>query len=372
MDKKTKIIFAMQDFGVGGSESAVINQANILHERGFEVRILTVSKYPKDDLIGNLKIPPSGIVRFYASSIFDVAQIIKIANFLRGYKPDIVVSNLFFTNSLLKFVKLLYGDFDLFIREGNVIARRSKKSVLFDRFTSFMVKGFIANAEAVKRGMVEQLKIPEQKIRVIYNGINPDSFSAPRVSGEQKRTELGVAADSFLVLHVGSMISEQKGQQYLIEALAKIPTGENVTFLFAGEGGKKKFLLEYAKKLGVAHRVIFLGKRRDIKDLMYASDVFVFPSLWEGMPNALLESMAAGLPVIASYAGGIPEVIRDGESGILVESKDIEGIGRAILRLKKDPDFRKRLARYARQVVSEKRFAWDYHVDKLYDLLLIP
>jgi glycosyltransferase involved in cell wall biosynthesis len=130
----------------------------------------------------------------------------------------------------------------------------------------------------------------------------------------------------------------------LLEAAALVP---HAIFVLAGDGPERPALEAQARSLGIEGRVRFLGHRTDIPQLLAVSDLFVLPSLYEGLPLSVLEAMAAGKPVIATQIGGTSEVVTDGETGLLVKPRDSNALAAAIQRLLTDQDLANRLARSA-------------------------
>jgi glycosyltransferase involved in cell wall biosynthesis len=126
-----------------------------------------------------------------------------------------------------------------------------------------------------------------------------------------------------------------------------------VHFLVVGDGGSKPELEEHARRLGLERRIVFTGFRSDIPDLLSEAAISVLPSLSEGTSNTLLESMAAGIPVVATRVGGNPEVVEDGVSGLLVPPRDSAALAAAMARLLEDPDLALRLGRAGMRRVSE-------------------
>jgi glycosyltransferase involved in cell wall biosynthesis len=171
---------------------------------------------------------------------------------------------------------------------------------------------------------------------------------------------LGVGPEAFLVLTVGRL-TEQKGHRYL---LAAVPTVlecfPETCFRVVGEGPQWGALNHQAEELGVVDRVRFMGTRHDLQDLYLAADVFVLPSVSEGMPMVLLEAMGSGLPVIASGLGGIQAVVMDGENGLLVPPAEVESLALAINRLLADEVLRERLSRNGKVLIHE-----EYTVDRM-------
>lgn len=185
--------------------------------------------------------------------------------------------------------------------------------------------------------------------RVIYNGV-PKAPQVPAGERDRLRKEFGAATSDTVALSVGRF-HRQKGQRYLLEAAASL-AGErpDIKFVLAGGGDS----LEAMKKLaGVAKNVVFLGPRDDIPALMTAADIFVLPSLWEGLPYVLLEAAGRGLPIVASEVDGVVEVIRNGETGRLVPPGDSVALARAVAALVDDKDSAAKFAGKARALVED-------------------
>lgn len=174
-------------------------------------------------------------------------------------------------------------------------------------------------------------------LAVIPNGISPPPPAADRLSLTR---QWGIDAGQPLLVCVGRLAPE-KNQRLLIHALAHLPQGFAV---LVGDGAAKPGLVELAQALGVADRVIFAGVRRDARSIMAAADLVVVPSLREGFPLAVIEAMQSGTPLIASAVGGIQELIRDGETAVVVPADDAAALAAAVSRLLVDPMLASRIA----------------------------
>lgn len=155
-------------------------------------------------------------------------------------------------------------------------------------------------------------------------GVDIPKFRDVSVDIVEKRKELGVPKDAFLVLSVGEM-SVRKNQEVVIKAISKTKK-DDIYYVICGVGALEDYLKELAKKEGLEDRFILGGHRRDIQEICKMADVFVFPSLQEGLPVALMEAMASGLPVIASDIRGNVDLIEDGKGGFLVNPYDVDRI----------------------------------------------
>jgi len=201
----------------------------------------------------------------------------------------------------------------------------------------------VAVSNEVKKDMLSY-KIPEEKIRVIDNGIALERFEK-LVETKNMKNQLGFEEKIRIIGTIGSLVIE-KGHIYLLEAARQILDGvKDLKFLIIGDGPLRKQLEEKSERLGIKKDVIFMGQRKDIPELLMAMDIFVLPSIKEGLPVVLLEAMAAKRPVIATRVGAIPKVIENKDIGILVEPKDIKGLRDAIINLINDPGRMNLLAR---------------------------
>jgi glycosyltransferase involved in cell wall biosynthesis len=200
---------------------------------------------------------------------------------------------------------------------------------------------YIAISETVKRYGVSELKIPSEKIEVIYNAIDTQKFSSSAVDKRAKLKELGIPAGRKIVTTVGSC-EERKGHHYLIEAAEQITRKmTDVHFLFVGDtAADPEFVNLMREMLGakkLQDRISFTGTRTDIAEILSVTDIFVLPSLYEGLSIALLEAMASGLPVIATSVGSNPEVVANGINGFIVPPKDPQLLAHKIEGLLADP-----------------------------------
>jgi glycosyltransferase involved in cell wall biosynthesis len=152
---------------------------------------------------------------------------------------------------------------------------------------------------------------------------------------------------------VGRLDHWGKGHKELFTAMARIRERHPVHALIVGGGRRAAEMQQLAESLGLADAVHFLGPRRDVPDLLNAMDVFVLPSYSEGVSLALLEAMAAGLPVIATAVGGLPEVVTDGDNGLLIPPRDPDALAGALERLLADPAWARQLGAKARAHVRE-------------------
>jgi glycosyltransferase involved in cell wall biosynthesis len=187
---------------------------------------------------------------------------------------------------------------------------------------------------------------------VVVNGVDVAAIDAAR-SGDEVRRELGLPEGVPVIGLVGRLDHWGKGHKELFEAMATLKERHGLHALIVGGGRKIDEVRQVAASLGLAGVVTFLGPRRDVPDLLNAMDIFVLPSYSEGVSLALLEAMAAGKPVIATAVGGLPEVVTEGDNGLLIPPRDAEALAGALARLLTDPALAQRLGANARARVRE-------------------
>jgi glycosyltransferase involved in cell wall biosynthesis len=191
--------------------------------------------------------------------------------------------------------------------------------------------------------------VPEAKLKLIPYGIRLEELQVPESQAEAK-ARLGVTG--FCLGTVGRL-EEQKGHEYLLAAVAALaPEIPDLALLLVGDGRRREFLQQQARELGVQDRVRFLGTRRDLPMIYRALDLYVQPSLWEGLPLSLLMAMGAGLPVVATQVSGAREVIEEGVNGRLVPPGDSPALTAALGELHRQPDLRRRLGQHAHETVA--------------------
>jgi glycosyltransferase involved in cell wall biosynthesis len=197
--------------------------------------------------------------------------------------------------------------------------------------------GLIAVSPEVKESILATMPgVPAAKIAVIPNGVDTRRY-ARRTERDATRARLGLA-EGDQVVAVVAMFKEQKGHRYLIEAAAALaPAFPAARFLLIGEGELRGDLERRIAAAKLEATVRLLGLRPDVPELLAAADLFVLPSLWEGLPMALIEAMAAGLPVVATDVSGTRGVVIDGETGLLVPPGDTAALSRAIANLLDNP-----------------------------------
>jgi glycosyltransferase involved in cell wall biosynthesis len=228
---------------------------------------------------------------------------------------------------------------------GKTVALRLYAAL--DRFLLRRFPGIAAVSDPVRDSLLRS-GVPNDRIRLVQNGIDTESFSR----GQPVLKQLPQVQGKKVVGFIGRL-AQEKGLAYLMQAAESIVREDsNVAFVFAGDGPYRDSLCNLIKKLNLETHVVLLGKRSDMVDVYASIDVLVLPSLSEGVPMVVLEAMAAGKPVLATKVGGIPQVIQDEKTGLLVDPADASQLTIALKRLLASPHLREELGRRGRDRVS--------------------
>ncbi|MEP6911182.1 MAG: glycosyltransferase, partial [bacterium] len=221
---------------------------------------------------------------------------------------------------------------------------------LIDTWTARLTNAlYLPISQTVADSYLRQLGLPREQVRVMYSSIDRSSLACEEGGAEHLRQALGIPADAFIFLNVGRM-DLSKGQAHLLRAFARVAAADSRAHLvIVGDGFLRPELLRLAGELGVLERVCLPGQRGDIGAFLEMADVFVFPSLVEGLGLAPIEAMMMGLPCIASSIGALREVFDDGETGILVTPGSENQLTAAMLAFAADPVRCKALAAAARE-----------------------
>jgi len=302
----------------------------------------------------NVKTIPTPEIRSYR----DIGSINKLSSALRDIRPAIFHANLNWPLSCN------YGLIAAFLARVNIILATQHlfpgitwwRERLEQKLVSFIVDTYIAVSNDVARQMREIIT-PGDKVEVVHNGIIIENYEGGGngINTSEAFDSIKRGRDTSPVVLTVARLDKQKGHTYLLKAAADVP---GALFVFAGDGPERADLEKEAEELRLSDRVIFLGQRNDVRELLLGCDLFVLPSLFEGLPLSIMEAMAAGKPVIASDIGGVNELIRDGETGYLVPPGDTHALARRINTLISDPALARKMA-LAGKTLVEKEFSAD-------------
>jgi glycosyltransferase involved in cell wall biosynthesis len=369
-----KVFYLLDSLNVGGTETQAVELARRLNPASYEVTLGCLRA--RGPLLEKLQGSSVSVAEFYPKGGLDsprgIYQLLRLAVFLRRGKFAIVHTHDMWSN--------LMGVPAAYLARVPVIISSQRDLSHFDWYKgrrSWMRRiqnlsaVVLTNANAIRDGLIADDHFAPAKVRVVHNGVDLQSF--------RRRPELrsklfpGMEQNQLIVL-VGNMHSDVKGHPWLIAAApAIVREFPQARFVFAGDGEQRKDFEQQAVLLGLERHFLFLGRRSDIPDVLACCDIAVLPSRAEGLPNAVLEYLAAGLPTVASGVGGNVEIIRDGAAGLLVPPEDSDALAAALLRLLRDPELARKLAedghRFVQENFSFERLIAD--VDSLYTELLV-
>ncbi len=333
METSITILYLITSTNVGGTEKALLELIRRIDRKRFRVYVCSVKK--PGAFANAIAVEADG---FYSLMLSERGGFVAVGNFIiallrlikliRRLSPTILHCLLFRANMLGRFAGRI-ARVPIIISSIRVIEHQPVKQYI-DRLTASLTTHYLAVSEAVRDYTVRHVNIAPARIVTIYNGITCDREFRETPS---LRVMLNLAVDDVLLGVVGRF-HKQKGHIILIEALPIILRHAPTTHVVCcGDGEEKDRLKRATKNLGLEKHVHFLGVVADAYRILPQIDVVIVPSLWEGMPNVILEAMAAGRPVIASHIAGMDEVVVDGKTGLLFKPGDPQALAEAVLKL---------------------------------------
>lgn len=357
------ITCCITELDVGGAENAFARIAVGLHRRGWTVRVISLRDAgPLAKGIMDAGIP---VTALNCGGMADLRAVRRLANALRSAPSDVLLCFLNQANIYGRLARCVLRFTDRaaeprLLVSGVRVADRRASVVWPDRLTSRLCDHYIAVSPSVARLHAELCSISADRISTICNGVDllPDHDVVT-----------GHSSETFELLYVGRLVP-QKAPLDLLQAFSQLPAllRERCRLSFVGDGPLRESIQKTAAQYGISHLVHLHGRSDDVRLLMRRADLLVLPSLWEGLPNVVLESMAEGLPVLATEVDGIRDLIVPGETGWLVRPGDPASLSRAMEVAISDPDLRRTFAKNAQHVVTQK-FSWNLCVER-YDRLL--
>lgn len=321
-----KILYVFGSFGSGGTEHHFIDILKRLDKNRFSPAVFVISK--DDNFTDEITKTGTGLYMIGKKRGLGlpgghlVACFFSLIKLILKEKYDIVHTFFFWGHILgtiaarFSGVKIVFAN-----REDTGIWITHNFQIFMLRLINKFVNKIICIASFIAQIRKEKEGISDNKLLVIHNGI---AIEAPQNYEPYIRNEFGIPSNSFVICTIANMHHPVKGYPYLIEAAAilcaKIP---DIVFIFVGDGKLRKEFKSLACKTGFEKSIIFAGHRNDVKEILRESDLFSLFSLSEGLPISILEAMSEKKAILASRVGGVPEIVQDGKTGLLIESKDI-------------------------------------------------
>jgi glycosyltransferase involved in cell wall biosynthesis len=338
------MLVEMLSEGAGGGERFAAGLAAALSRAGHSVS-LCATRHATGDLVEHLERDGVDVRALERRGRYDVLRFRPLTSTLRSEPVDVLHAHQFGTNvwgSLLGCacrVPVTVAHEQTWSYEGDRLRR-----ILDGRLIGRLADAFVAVSRADADRMVGLEGVPPQKVHVIPNAVVP----RPTNGGGDLRAELGLAP-STPIIGVVAIHRPQKALHVLVDAFARVVAGGlDAHLVLAGRGPCHEDLRHQAAELGIDGRTHFLGLRQDLDVLLRAFDVCALSSDFEGTPLIALEAAAHGVPFVGTRVGGLPDAVRDGETGLLVPPRDPEALAAALTALLRDPERRARMGRQAR------------------------
>jgi len=339
----------------GGSEHQMVEIACRQKARGQEITVGCLSR--KGPLLDVLAQAGIGVSEFNPEGrlvgLAGIRQIIRLTAFLRRHRVDVFQSHDLYS-TLLGVPAAWLARVPVIISSRRDLAswwwytRRNRRIL---RHIQNFSSRIIANSQAVEDFLVREDGFDRRQIRVVRNGVDFKRFA--NATGDREKLFPNLEREDRLIAVVANMNVKSKGHSDLIAAGQEIcQEFPGAKFLCIGDGIERRELERTVEELRLRNHFLFLGRRDDVPNILACCDLFVLPSWAEGLPNSVLEAMAAGVPVVATRVGGIPEIIADGVGGLLVPAQDSRALAAAIAQLLRDPQRAQRFAEVAQERAS--------------------
>ncbi len=368
---KVRVLRIVSNLGIGGVQKRMVSLLPKLDKEKHEIIVCSFKSGELQNRLEQAGISVRIVPRRFK---FDPICIYRLFSIMKKESIDIVHTHCHKPNTTGRIAAKLAGVPVIIANEHNVDAWKSNWQLRLDKRLSAYSNRIIAVSEAVKNFYVENADIPADKFEVIYNGVDLDFWQKNIPSQKvivEKKIKLGLLENDKVIAAIGRL-HPQKGHEYLLRAARKIITRmKNLKILIVGDGPMRDSLESLSERLGIKENVVFTGKRNDIKDILYLSDISVISSIREGFSNVVLESMACGKPVVATDVGGNKEIIINGENGFIVSSGDEDALADRILTLAGNEELTKKMGLATKETVknfSLSRMA--YKTEKLYEELM--
>lgn len=367
-----KILQTIRQGQIGGGESHLLNVVENLDRTVFDPIVLSFTDGPMIDRLKEMNVPVEVIP---TTTPFDIRVWGKVKKFMQQHQIALVHahgtrsnSNIFWAANQLQIpiVYTIHGwsfhdDQPFWLRKGRIWGEQILTSNAAQNISVSQ-----ANQNAGKK------YLKNFQSEIVHYGIDQQKFNPQRTFTDH-RARLGIAAEATLVLFV-ARFTHQKQPQIALSAFAKAAAKDpSLTLWMVGDGELKAETLALAAQLEINDKVIFESFRTDIPDVLAAADIYILPSLWEGLPIGLLEAMAMGKAIVASAVDGTPEVLTNHQNGILIEVSQLEEqLANGILTLSSDPELAKIYGQKANETVTQLFSApvMTRHIEQIYHRLL--
>lgn len=318
-----RVLFFITGLGMGGAEKVVCELADRLYERGIQVHII----YFVGDIIKR-PMHPIGITKVpFTKDYKNFFSLVKLLQFIRDFKPDVIHAHMFHANILARLVKLFNKNMKVICSSHSNFEGGKLRMNLY-RWTENLCDYHTNVTDNAAQALMQSKAVKNKKIITIYNGIDSKKYNYSHELRKATRHQLQINDDIQVIMSIGR-IDTPKDYPNLLTAFSKIyRENHNTLLLIIGDGPKKTELEKLATSLGIQQSVRFLGIRNDVPALLNACDIFVSSSAWEGFGIAILEAMLCQRPIIATKTDGAKELL---DAKYLVDINDSSMLANKIL-----------------------------------------
>lgn len=331
-----RVSFLITGLGIGGAEMQLARLATALHARGWSVHVLALRELSGvGDELRQANLPVQTLTP--AGARLGPRTLVALVRALRAQRPDCLVTFLLQANVLGRLAGAWCGvpvvSSIRNSRFGGDGRHGARIGDLLERITAPLSRAVVINARSTAAQVVARHVVAQSQVRVVGNALAQPAAALTAPERARLRSELGLPEGAFVWLTAGRL-QPQKNQLELLEAFARHrQRTPEAHLLLAGEGPLEASLRARIEGLGLARTARLLGLRRDLPQVLQVADGFVLASRWEGLPNVVMEALAAGVPTLATPVGGVDELIEDGVSGWVAASADADDIATAMDRV---------------------------------------
>lgn len=370
-DKKINILFIVNPVRGAGADMMLLEAATRLNRKRYRVMLGLLTDAPREDQFLLPDIPAFHFSMPEFTGVVWLRFLFRLCWVLRKYQVQIIHVNSYVPGNYVRLAALLMR-VPLIIDHWHGFTRLNLKRRVICRVLGRFTDLSLAVCQGVRTYVLKHCWLDPARVKVVYNGVEQALFQRPRPAGAVRR-DLGLPEEVPLLGLVARLDHWGKGHKELFTAMTLLSEQHPCHALIVGDGRRRGEMQQMAQDLGLSPRIHFLGNRQDVPDLLAAMDIFVLPSHSEGVSLALLEAMAAGLPVIVSEVGGLPEVVQHEENGLLIPVGDAEALAHSLSRVLRDPLWAQTLGEKARREVKT-RFSLErlgQEINAIYDELVL-
>ena len=347
-DRPVRLTYVITDLELGGVPLHLHRLATRLPRRRFLIEVISLSgKGPVGEMLASKGIP---VFACRARSPRDVRALWRLWRLLAASHPDVVHSLLFHANIACRAVGPMAGiPAKRLLCEIQTAEVERRWHLVLDNLTCRLCRCEVGNSPSVVDHLHRQAHLPKSRLACQWGAVDVAAIDEAKPA---QRSDAGLPADEPVVLWTGRL-DPVKGFEEMLAGFAILCRSRPARLLLVGEGPSRPAIERLIAVHGLGDRVRLLGRRTDVPSLLKMADVFLFCSRTEGLPNSLLEAMAAGLPVITTDVPGCRDVVADGVTGLLASPRSPEDVGRQLTRLLGDAVLADRLGREARSWVRQ-------------------